>query len=251
MPPFRLEGRVAWVTGGVRGIGAAVAEKFLEAGAKVAVMDIDREAVQSFHAEMAARSSGTLKAYEGNVCDESSVSEVAQAVERELGPVDILVNNAGIIRDRMFRNMSLTDWQTVLDVNLTGAFVCTKAVIDGMVERRYGRIINTSSISSLGNVGQANYTAAKAGVIGLTKTLALEYAPYGVTVNCVAPGATLTEMTRAIPVEAKQRFLKKIPMARMAEPEEIAIMHLFFASEEARYVTGQVVFVDGGISIGF
>ena len=248
---FSLEGRIAWVTGGARGIGAAVSMKLAEAGARVAVMDIDEEALKSFRAVVPWEESKPFKTYPGNVCDDASLAEVVRSIERDMGPIDILVNNAGIIRDRMFRSMTLKDWQTVLDVNLTGTFMCTKAVIDGMAERRFGRVINTSSISSLGNPGQTNYTAAKSGVIGLTRTLALEYAPYGVTVNCVAPGATHTEMTRVLPVEAKKRFIEKIPIGRMAEPEEIAIMHLFFASEEARYVTGQVVFVDGGISTGF
>jgi NAD(P)-dependent dehydrogenase (short-subunit alcohol dehydrogenase family) len=248
---FNLEGRIAWVTGGARGIGAAVSMKLAEAGARVAVMDIDEEALKTFRAKVPWEKNGPFKTYVGNVCDEISIAEVVRSIERDIGPIDILVNNAGIIRDRMFRNMTLKEWQTVLEVNLTGTFICTKAVIDGMAERRFGRVINTSSISSLGNPGQTNYTAAKSGVIGLTRTLALEYAPYGVTVNCVAPGATQTEMTRALPAEAKKRFIEKIPIGRMAEPEEIAIMHLFFASEEARYVTGQVVFVDGGISTGF
>jgi len=248
---FRLDGRVAWVTGGARGIGAAVSIKLAEAGAKVAAMDIDEEALKSFSARMAAEGKGIFETYQGDVCDEASVAGVVQAITRDLGPVDILVNNAGIIRDRMFRNMALKDWRSVLEVNLTGTFVCTRAVIEGMAERKFGRVINTASISALGNPGQANYTAAKSGVIGLTKTLALEYARHGVTVNCVAPGATLTEMTRSLPMEAKKRFIEKIPVGRMAEPEEIAVMHLFLASEEARYVTGQVIFVDGGVSCGF
>ncbi len=249
--PFRLDGRVAWVTGGARGIGAAVGVKLAEAGARVAVMDMDEDALASFRARMASENDGVFKTYRGNVCDEASVAEVVRAVTADLGPVDILINNAGIIRDRMFRNMTLEAWRTVLDVNLTAVFVCTRAVIEGMAERKFGRVINTASISALGNPGQANYSAAKSGVIGLTKTLALEYAPHGVTVNCVAPGATLTEMTRSLPMEAKKRFIEKIPLGRMAEPDEIAVTHLFLASEEARYVTGQVVFVDGGVSCGF
>jgi len=248
---FRLDGRVAWVTGGARGIGAAVSIKLAGAGAKVAVMDIDEETLATFRARTAAEEPGVFRTYRGDVCDEASVAAAVQAIEHDLGPVDILVNNAGIIRDRMFRNMTLEAWRSVLEVNLTGTFVCTRAVIEGMAERRFGRVINTASISSLGNPGQANYSAAKAGVIGLTKTLALEYARHGVTVNCVAPGATLTEMTRSLPAEAKKRFIEKIPVGRMAEPEEIAVMHLFLASEEARYVTGQIIFVDGGVSCGF
>ncbi len=183
--------------------------------------------------------------------DTVSVHRVVEAIESRQGPVDILVNNAGIIRDRMFHNLSIEDWREVLEVNLTGTFNCSRAVIDGMAERGFGRVINTSSISSLGNPGQANYAAAKTGVIGLTRTLALEYAPYGVTVNCIAPGATKTEMTRSLPSDAIERFIRKIPMKRIAEPEEIAVAHLFLASKEARYMTGQVLFVDGGISIGF
>ncbi len=249
--PFRLDGRVAWVTGGARGIGAAVSIKLVEAGAKVAVMDIDEETLAIFRNQVISAGKGIFKTYQGDVSDKASVAAAVRTIEQDLGPIDILINNAGIIRDRMFRNMTLEAWQSVLEVNLTGTFVCTRAVIEGMAERRFGRVINTASISSLGNPGQANYSAAKSGVIGLTKTLALEYARHGVTVNCVAPGATLTEMTRALPEEAKRRFIEKIPIGRMAEPEEIAVMHLFLASEEARYVTGQIIFVDGGVSCGF
>jgi len=248
---FRLDGKVAWVTGGARGIGAAVSRVLAKAGAKVAVMDIAPETLGDFRARMALEPGLIFRTYEGDVCDESSVGRVVRAIEEDLGAVDILVNNAGIIRDRMFRNLALADWQAVLDVNLTGTFLCTKAVIETMAQRRFGRVINTSSISSLGNPGQGNYAAAKAGVIGLTKTLALEYARKGVTVNCVAPGATHTDMTRSLPVEARRRFEEEIPMGRMAEPDEIAVVHLFLASDEARYVTGQVIFVDGGVSCGF
>lgn len=247
---FDLKGRVAWVTGGARGIGAAVCRVFAEAGARVAAMDVDANAL----AELERQLSGfraSVKTYQGDVTDSDSINRVVEEIESQQGFIDILVNNAGIIRDRMFRNLSLEDWRKVLEVNLTGTFLCTQAVIEGMAQRRFGRVINTSSISSLGNQGQGNYAAAKSGIIGFTRTLSLEYAPYGVTVNCVAPGATRTEMTRTLPVEAMERFIRKIPMGRMAEPEEIAVVHLFLASEEARYVTGQVVFVDGGISIGF
>ncbi len=247
---FELTGRVAWVTGGARGIGAAVSRAFVKAGARVAVMDIDAGALSDFEKTFPDLVSST-ETYQGDITDPTSVRRVADAIESRLGPIDILVNNAGIIRDRMFRNLSAEDWLRVLEVNLTGTFNCIRAVIDGMAERGFGRVINTSSISSLGNPGQANYAAAKAGVIGLTRTLALEYAPHGVTVNCVAPGATKTEMTRSLPPEAVERFIRKIPMGRMADPEEIAAAHLFLASDEARYMTGQVVFIDGGVSVGF
>lgn len=249
MMRFELNGRVAWVTGGARGIGAAVCRVFAAAGAEVAVMDLDAKALAEFERQ-AGELGHLIKTYQGDVTDTASIERVVEDIKSKQGPVDILVNNAGIIRDRMFRNLSMEDWQTVLEVNLTGTFNCTRAVIDSMAERGFGRVINTSSISSLGNQGQGNYAAAKAGVIGLTRTLSLEYASYGVTVNCVAPGVTRTEMTRSMPPEAKDRFIRKIPMGRMAGPEEIAFMHLFFASDEAGYITGQVVFVDGGISVG-
>jgi len=245
-----LEGKIAWVTGGARGIGAAVSLGFAKAGAAVAVMDIDGKAIQAFQSK--AESAGlSCRGYQGDVTDAASIARVVTAVEADLGPVSILVNNAGIIRDNMFQNMTAGDWQRVLDVNLTGTFLCTKTVIDAMAARGFGRVINTSSISSLGNRGQVNYASAKAGIIGLTRTLALEYARSGVTVNCVAPGATDTEMTQSIPEEARQRFVRKIPMGRLAEPEEIAAAHLFLAGSAAAYITGQVLFVDGGISVGF
>lgn len=245
-----LHGRIAWVTGGARGIGAAVSLGFAKAGATVAAMDIDDKALQTFQTK--AESVGlACRGYQGDVTDAASITQVVTAVEADLGPVDILVNNAGIIRDNMFRNMTAGDWQRVLDVNLTGTFLCTKAVIEAMAGRGFGRIINTSSISSLGNRGQVNYASAKAGIIGLTKTLALEYARSGVTVNCIAPGATDTEMTQSLPEEARQRFVRKIPMGRLADPEEIAAVHLFLAGGAASYITGQVLFVDGGISVGF
>ena len=247
---FDLTGRVAWVTGGARGIGATVCKVFASAGAQVAVMDVDVSSLADFEKRFPDLAS-SAETYQGDVTDTVSVHRVVEAIESRQGPVDILVNNAGIIRDRMFHNLSIEDWREVLEVNLTGTFNCSRAVIDGMAERGFGRVINTSSISSLGNPGQANYAAAKTGVIGLTRTLALEYAPYGVTVNCIAPGATKTEMTRSLPSDAIERFIRKIPMKRIAEPEEIAVAHLFLASKEARYMTGQVLFVDGGISIGF
>jgi len=147
--------------------------------------------------------------------------------------------------------MTEEQWDQVLGVNLKGSFLCAQAVLPGMRERGWGRVINTSSIGALGNIGQANYAASKAGVIGLTKTLALEYAKYGVTVNCVAPGATMTAMVAGIPDNVKAKIIEKIPVGRIASPEEIAHAHCFLASDEAAFITGQVLFVDGGMSVGF
>ena len=242
--------KVTIITGAGGGIGRALSLYFAERNWAVCALDLNSAGVERVGSEL-RRLSSSIIALVADIRDEKAIGRAVESCFSRYGRIDALVNNAGIIRDRMFRNLSLEDWRKVLEVNLTGTFLCTQAVIEGMAQRRFGRVINTSSISSLGNQGQGNYAAAKSGIIGFTRTLSLEYAPYGVTVNCVAPGATRTEMTRTLPVEAIERFIRKIPMGRMAEPEEIAVVHLFLASEEARYVTGQVVFVDGGISIGF
>jgi 3-oxoacyl-[acyl-carrier protein] reductase len=174
------------------------------------------------------------------------------------GSLDILINNAGITRDGLttrikdgeVKLMSDDKWDAVIDINLKGTWLCSQIAAVPMMNKKYGKIVNTSSIGALGNIGQANYAASKAGVIGLTKTLALEWARYNIAVNCVSPGATKTRMTESIPEKVLEIFYSKIPYKRLAEPEEIAAAHLFFASDEASFITGQILFVDGGMSIG-
>ena len=167
------------------------------------------------------------------------------------GRFDILINNAGINRDAISWKLNEEEFDQVININLKGTFLCSQVAFEAMKAQGSGRIINTSSVSALGNIGQVNYSAAKAGIIGLTKTLALEFAPYHITVNCVAPGFTETRMTNNLPKKVKDLILSKIPFKRMAQPEEIAAVHLFLASDDAAYITGQIFFVDGGLSVGF
>ncbi|MGQ9583665.1 MAG: 3-oxoacyl-ACP reductase FabG [Thermoplasmatota archaeon] len=246
---MRLKDRVAIVTGGGNGIGEATCALFASEGARVVVADVDSPSAERVSAGIRAAGGAAVPV----AVDVRKAAEARAMVEtalREFGRVDILVNNAGINRDAMMKKMTEEQWDAVLDVNLKGTFICSQAAASPMMERKYGRIINTSSIGALGNIGQANYSASKAGVMGLTRTLALELARYNITVNCVAPGATKTQMTAGIPPDIAARFMESIPLRRFAEPSEIASAHLFLASEEASYITGQVIFVDGGISVG-
>jgi 3-oxoacyl-[acyl-carrier protein] reductase len=249
----RYDGRVAIVTGGARGIGAGTAKRFAGEGAAVAVLDLDEAA-----ASEAAAGLGAADAI-GVGCDVSDEQAVARAVQRvvdELGGLDVLVNNAGITRDNLLFKMSVADWDSVLAVHLRGAFLMSRAAQQHMVEARYGRILNLSSVSALGNRGQANYSAAKMGLQGLTRTLALELGPFGVTVNAVAPGYIVTEMTDATarrvgvdPEEYRAAAAEQNPVRRVGWPEDIAAAAAFLCSEEAGYVTGQTLYVDGGAKI--
>ena len=254
---MKLEDKVALITGGGNGIGRATALRIAREGARIIVADMDAEGVQNVAAEISA-ADGQAAAVTGNVTSRDDVQEMVAAALDNYGRLDILINNAGINRDGMavrvkegeVKMMSNANWDAVLDVNLKGTFLCAQAAAVPMMEQQSGRIVNTSSIGALGNIGQANYAASKAGVIGLTKTLALEWARYNISVNCVAPGATKTQMTAGIPERIMEGLLKQIPMRRMAEPEDIAAAHYFFVSDDANYITGQVLFVDGGITVG-
>src|SRR3990170_3772792 len=246
---MRLKDRVALVTGAAGGIGGATARRFAGEGALVAVNDADAAGVEKLVHEI-QESGGPAVAAPGDVTRKGEVGEMVRRVTAAWGRVDILVNNAGINRDAMAAKMTEEQWDQVLGVNLKGSFLCAQAVLPGMRERGWGRVINTSSIGALGNIGQANYAASKAGVIGLTKTLALEYAKYAVTVNCIAPGATMTAMLVGVPDKIKEQIIAKIPLGRIAGPDEIANVHCFLASDEAAFITGQVIFVDGGMSVG-
>jgi 3-oxoacyl-[acyl-carrier protein] reductase len=246
MSDLDLTGQVAFVTGSTRGIGRAIAERLHGAGAKVAI--IGRKADAAVEAATAI-GAGT----QGFGCDVSDVSQVEAAVvaaEQALGPVSILVNNAGVTRDNLLLRLSDEDWRTVLDANLTGAFNTTRAVIKGMMKRRAGRIINITSIVGLtGNKGQANYAASKAGLIGFTKSVAKEYASRNVLANCIAPGFISTDMTAALPAEARDALLGQIALGRLGAPSDVAGAVLFLSSALSSYITGQVLVVDGGMVI--
>jgi len=246
---MRLKDKVAIVTGGGAGIGEATSLLFAAEGAKVVVADVDIKGAERV-AGLIKEKGGQAIPFKVDVRNAAEVTNMVGEAIKGFGGLDILVNNAGVNRDAIAKRMTEEQWDMVIDVNLKGTFLCCQAGSVPMMEKKYGRIINTSSIGSLGNIGQANYSASKAGVIGLTKTLALELAKYNILVNCVAPGATKTQMTAGIPPEISAKFQDSIPLKRFAEPAEIAAMHLFFAGAEASYITGQVIFVDGGLSVG-
>lgn len=243
-----LDGKIALVTGGSRGIGRAVAIELAKEGATVAINYAGNKAaaeeVQSIITEMG----GKAIIIQADVSDEKSATQMVEEVIAQLGGVDILVNNAGITRDGLFIRMKEEDWNAVINTNLTGIFNCTKVAAKYMMKKRSGRIINMSSVSGImGNAGQTNYAAAKAGVIGFTKSLAREMASRGITVNAVAPGFIATDMTAAMPEKAQEHVLTSIPLGKMGKPEDIANAVLFLASDKASYITGQVIHVDGGM----
>jgi 3-oxoacyl-[acyl-carrier protein] reductase len=246
MTSLDLTGKVAFVTGGTRGIGFAIAAKLGESGARVAISG--RDAGRA--AETAGRLGGGALGVACDVADEAQVEQAIAAIESGLGPVDILVNNAGVTRDNILLRLDGAAWDEVLDTNLKGTFHTTRSVIRGMMKRRSGRIINISSIVGLiGNKGQANYAASKAGLIGFTKAIAREYASRGITANCVAPGYIETDMTNALPEDARKALLDSIALGRLGQPEDVAGAVLYLASDLAAYVTGQVLVVDGGMTM--
>jgi 3-oxoacyl-[acyl-carrier protein] reductase len=246
MNTIDLTGQTAFVTGSTRGIGRAIAEALYGAGAKVAVVGREAARAQAVAAELGDRAVGVGC----DVADGAQVATAVAAAEQSLGPVTILVNNAGLTRDNLLLRLSDADWDAVLDANLKGAFHTTRAVIKGMMKRRAGRIINISSIVGLtGNKGQANYAASKAGLIGFTKSVAKEYASRGVLVNCVAPGFIETDMTAALPADARDALLGQIALGRLGKPADVAHAVLFLASDFAGYITGQVLVVDGGMVV--
>jgi len=244
-----LSDKVAIVTGSGQGIGQTIALKLAESGATVVVNDIGESAqnVSDEIKKMKRESTAVL-------ADVSSSSDVARLVDTTIeayGKVDILVNNAGITRDQLILRMSDEDWDRVMTVNLKSVFLCTKAVLRHMIKQRWGRIISIASIVGLiGNAGQANYASAKAAIIGLTRTIAKEAASRGITANAVAPGFIDTAMTRQLPEERRQELMSRIPLGTLGTPRDVAEAVAFLASEEARYITGQVLTVDGGISLG-
>ena len=245
-----LQGKVALVTGASRGIGLAIAKRLGSAGARIVVMDMAfREGPESV-IKVLKEVGAEATTHEANVTDGEQVEALFKSVEEEWGGVDILVNNAGITRDGLLMRMTDEQWDAVLNVNLKGAFLCSRAAIRGMMRKRWGRIVSLSSVVALGgNPGQVNYAASKAGLIGLTRTLSKEVASRNITVNAVAPGFIGTDMVDALSDEMKAKVMERIPMDRFGTAEDVAGVVAFLASEEASYVTGQVIGIDGGLSL--
>ena len=244
---MNLSKRVAIVTGSGQGIGREIAMTLAEHGASVVISDINTTSASEVAAEIVARNGESI-AITADVTVQEEVASLVDQTVSSFGQIDILVNNAGITRDTLLLRMSSTDWDQVLAINLKGAFLCTQAVVRHMLKQRWGRIINIASVVGLiGNAGQANYAAAKAGLIGLTKTTAREVAARGVTANAIAPGFIDTGMTRKLSDNAKQEFLRQIPLGYAGLPKDVANAVAFLASEEAHYITGHVLNVDGGM----
>jgi 3-oxoacyl-[acyl-carrier protein] reductase len=244
--------RVAIVTGAGRGIGAAIAHRLAADGMSVGVVDLDEQGSRRTAKEI-TENGGRAIPIGADVADETAAGNAVQQTAAELGPVTVLVNSAGIIRDNLIFRMSTADWDSVIDVHLRGAFLMTRAAQTHMTQAKWGRIVNISSTSALGNRGQANYAAAKAGLVGFTKTLALELGKFGVTANAIAPGFVETEMTAATAArqgldfeEWKSSIARDIPLGRIGQPEDVAAVASFLCSEDAGYVSGQVIYVNGG-----
>ncbi|KMY53389.1 3-oxoacyl-ACP reductase [Bacillus sp. FJAT-27231] len=248
----RFIGRTAFITGGSRGIGKEIVQQFAKEGANVAIIDVNEQAVSEIKNELTEKGF-PIFAKAGSVTERDQLEQAMQEAYEAFGSLDILVNNAGVLRDNLLFKMTDDDWLTVMDVHLKGAFYACRAVQKYMVEQHYGRIVNISSTSALGNRGQANYAAAKAGIQGLTKTLAIELGKFGITANAVAPGFTETAMTKAtadrmgIPFEElAEAASKQIPAGRIGKPEDIAHAVTFFADERSSFINGQVLYVAGG-----
>ena len=252
----RFDGRVAIVTGAARGIGFATAQRFAEEGAKVAILDLDEGQAAEAATKLGSADGGGHLGVGCNVGDSASVEAAVTRVVEELGGLHILVNNAGVTRDNLLFKMSDDDWDTVMNVHLRGAFLMSRAAQKVFVPQKYGKIVNLSSVSALGNRGQANYAAAKMGIQGFTRTLGIELGPYGVNVNAIAPGFIATDMTDATAARVgmsvedfRAAAADGNPVKRVGTPADIAAVAAFFCSDEASYVTGQVLYVDGGATL--
>ena len=242
------EGRVAIVTGAGRGIGHAIAVRLASEGARVACVSRSEDNAKRTADELNKARSDAARHYAVDVADHAAVQKVGAQILEDFGKIDILVNNAGVTRDGLAMRMSVEDWDTVINTNLRGAFNCTQAIIRAMIKQRTGRIINiTSVIGLIGNAGQTNYAASKAGLIGFTKSLARELASRNITVNAIAPGFITTDMTAGLSDEIKKTIQSRIPLGKTGAPEDVASATAFLASAEASYITGQVICVDGGM----
>ena len=246
---MRLKDKIAIVTGAGSGIGRATAQRFAQEGAVVIAADRDIEKAETVAKELASVSPGS-RAHQVDISQKSEVEAMVASVLEKDQHIDVLINNAGITRDGFAKKLSEQDWDAVLSVNLKGTFLCCQAVIPSMIEANRGHIVNTASVAIRGNMGQANYAAAKAGIVGLTRTLALELSRNSITVNCVAPGATNTPMLQSIPPEVLEKLKSRIPLKRLADPSELANLHLFLASDESAYITGQILYCDGDVTLG-
>lgn len=247
---MRLQNKVTVVTGAAQGIGAAIARLFSAEGAKVVLIDRQEEQLKKLSEELKEKNP-EVSYFTFDITNKEEIKKAFAQIKEQHGRIDALINNAGITRDSMSYKMTEESWDQVIDVNLKAPFLLTQEVFPIMKEQKDGVILNASSVSSEGNVGQANYSASKAGLIGMTKTLALEFAKSNVRVNCIAPGFTETEMIKTIPDEVKNKIVDRVPMKRFGQPEEIAEAYLFLASDNAKFITGQTLFVDGGLTAGF
>lgn len=245
----RLKDKVAIITGGASGIGKATAIRFAREGAKVAIWDVNQEGGEKV-IQLIQSHGGTARFYIVNTTNEAAVKAAAASVNQDFGRIDILINNAGITRDATLKKMDMEKWNQVISVNLTGVFLCAQAVVPFMEANNYGRIVNASSIVGLtGNFGQTNYAATKSGIIGMTKVWAREFGKKGITSNAIAPGFIRTEMMETIPEEVLETFTSRTPLQRLGTVEELASAYLFLASDEASFINGTVLSVDGGISL--
>lgn len=236
--------RIGLVTGGATGIGAAIVRRYVQAGVHVAICDVDEESGEKLAAEIG----DSARFFRLDIADEKQVNDVVERIYGDFSRIDFLINNAGINNDKLLIRMSKDDWDRVVQVNLTGTFLVTKAVVKHMMKQRYGRIVNIASVIGLiGNFGQSNYAASKAGIVAFTKSCAKEFSRRNINVNAIAPGFIETRMTDGIPEEIKQTYLKLIPLGRFGQPADVANLVFFLTSDEASYITGQTLCVDGGM----
>jgi len=243
-----LSGKVALITGASRGLGKAIAVKLASEGAKVAINYLSNDTEAAAVLNIIKTSGGEAALYKANITDAAAVREITRQIIKQWGKIDILVNNAGITRDTLLPRMSDDSWDEVINTNLRGAYLCTKFAIRSMMDQSWGRIINISSLAGIvGNEGQANYSAAKGGLIAFTKSVAREFGSRNITANAIAPGFITTDMTDKLPQESKDAILARIPLKRFCIPDDIAVLAAFLASEQAGYITAQVISVDGGV----